>query len=435
MSSSVLVLGVNHKTAPISLLERLAINDERLPKALHELGSAEHVLEGVILSTCNRIEVYAVASKFHGGAQDVRNFLAEFCHVAPEDFVDSLYTYHDDGAIKHLFRVAAGVDSMVVGESEILGQVRRSFQTATDEGMVQRILGAAFRQALRVGKRARSETEIGRNPVSVSSAAVDLARRAFEDGRLEGKRVTIVGAGKMGRLAARALAGAGASDLTVVNRTAERGDELADLFGAASRPFSELQSAISASDIVISSTTSPEAVLDRATVAAAMAARPGRQLFIVDIAVPRDVDPDAADVPGVVLRDIDDLGTVVQNNKGSRLEEVSSVEEIITRELEHFLAWERSTEFAPTAAELVSKVDETREVELARIKKHLDAMTPEQRAAVDHLSRRLVSKILHTPLSRVKGLSDSKQGHLYLAVLRELFELDSEPGETDESDR
>lgn len=432
MSSSILVAGVNHKTAPISLLERLAISDERLPKALHELGSAEHVLEGVILSTCNRIEVYALVSKFHAGTQDVRNFLAEFCHVAPEEFVDSLYTYHDEGAVKHLFRVAAGVDSMVVGESEILGQVRRSFQSAADEGMIQRVLGAAFRQALRVGKRARSETAIGRNPVSVSSAAVDLARRAFDDQSLDGKRIAIVGAGKMGRLAARALAQAGAAELTVVNRTAERADELAELFDADSKPFSELEAVIADSDIVISSTTSPEAVLERSTVAAAMSGRSDRPLFIVDIAVPRDVDPATAEVPGVILRDIDDLGSVVQNNKGSRLEEVSSVEEIITRELEHFMSWERSTEFAPTAAELVAKADLLRDVEMERIKKHLEMMTPEQRDAVDHLSRRLVSKVLHTPLARVKGLSNSKQVHLYLAVLRELFELDSEPGAPDE---
>ncbi|MGI8408229.1 MAG: glutamyl-tRNA reductase, partial [Actinomycetota bacterium] len=278
-----------------------------------------------------------------------------------------------------------------------------------------------------------------RNPVSVSSAAVDLARRAFDGDSLKGRRITIVGAGKMGRLAARALARAGASELTVVNRTAERADELAELFSAQTRPFSELQDAIADADIVISSTTSPEAVLDKAMVAAAMEARPERQLFIVDIAVPRDVDPLTAEIPGVVLRDIDDLGSVVQNNKGSRLEEVSSVEQIIARELEHFMSWERSTELAPTAAELVAKVDLARDVEMERIRTHLEAMTPEQQAAVDQLARRLAAKILHTPLARVKDLANSKQGHLYLAVLRELFELDSEPGDpepgdTDESD-
>ena len=176
---SLVVVGLNHKTAPIELLEKLAISEEMLPKALTQLGNYEHVLEGAILSTCNRIEVYAVVSKFHGGAQDVRNFLAEFCHLAPEDFVDRLYTYHDEGAVRHLFRVAAGIDSMVIGESEILGQVKRAFQRATDEGTIGPVLSKLFRQAVRAGKRARTETAIGRNPVSVSSAAVDLARRAF----------------------------------------------------------------------------------------------------------------------------------------------------------------------------------------------------------------------------------------------------------------
>src|SRR5918912_1503395 len=219
---SILVVGLNHRTAPVGLLERLSISEEMLPKALHQLSTYDHVLEGVVLSTCNRVEVYAAVSRFHGGAQDLRNLLAEFCHVAPEDFADHLYTYHEDGAVAHLFRVVAGIDSMVVGESEILGQVRRAYQGAVDHGTVQRTLGRAFRQALHVGKRARTETAIARNAVSISSAAVDLARRAFSNRSLSNKRVIIVGAGKMGGLAMRALARAGARDVTIVNRTGER---------------------------------------------------------------------------------------------------------------------------------------------------------------------------------------------------------------------
>ncbi|MFP5299036.1 MAG: glutamyl-tRNA reductase [Actinomycetota bacterium] len=429
---SVVVVGLNHKTAPVSLLERLAINEERLPKALHQLATAEHVVEGAILSTCNRTEVYAVVSKYHAGAQDIRNFLAEFCHVEPEDFIDHLYTYHDDSAVRHLFRVAAGIDSMVVGESEILGQVRRSYLRADDEGLISRILGAAFRQALRVGKRARSETEIGRNPVSVSSAAVDLARRAFPATGLTGKRVAIVGAGKMGRLAARALADAGATELTVVNRTAERAENLAEIFDATAVPFELLEDTIADSDILICSTTAPETIVDASMLQRAMQPRgEDRPLFIVDIAVPRDVDPGAAEITGVVLRDIDDLKGVVEANLGSRMGEVTRVEELITTEVDRFLQWERSTEFAPTAASLVSKIDLLREVELQRIAAQLESMTPEQRDAVDHLTRRLVSKILHTPLAKSRDAASSKQGYLYLTVLRELFELDDERDEDD----
>ncbi|HEX2057705.1 MAG TPA: glutamyl-tRNA reductase [Actinomycetota bacterium] len=423
---SIVVVGLNHKTAPVDLLERLSVSEEHLAKALHQLATYEHVLEGAILSTCNRIEAYAVVSKFHGGAQDLRNFFAEFCHVAPEDFADHLYTYHDEGAMRHLFRVAAGIDSMVVGESEILGQVRRAYQRAADEGMIHRVLGAAFRQALRVGKRARTETSIGQNPVSVSSAAVELARRAWPEGTLEGKRVAIVGAGKMGRLAAQALSASGAGDVTVVNRTEERGRALAEMFGATSRPFEELGDVLSGSDIVICSTTSMQTVIDRPLVEEARRARE-TPLFIVDIAVPRDVDPAVGTLPGVVLRDIDDLRGVVEGNVGARLGEVGRVEDLIAEELDRFSQWQRSTEIAPTAAALVEKAEALRAAEMERIAPHLGTMTQAQRDAVDHLSRRMVAKLLHAPLRTARDLAGSKQGQLYLTALRELFELSDEP--------
>ena len=429
MSSSLVVVGLNHRTAPIALLEQLAVSEELLPKALHDLSAREDVVEAVVLSTCNRIEIYAAVSRFHAGAQDLRNFMAEFCHIAPEDFADQLYTYHDEGAVRHLFRVSAGIDSMVVGESEILGQVRRAYQRADEEGTVHRLLGAAFRQALRVGKRARNETEIGRNPVSVSSAAVELARRAFADKTLHGKKVLIVGAGKMGTLAAKALAKAGAGEITVVNRTEERAVDLAELFEAKSLPFEELEIGVADSDILICSTTAPESLLDRPAIERAMTGRADRPLFIVDIAVPRDVDPAAGEVAGVVLRDIDDLGTVVENNRGSRLVEVSEVEEIVVSEVQHFLDWERSTEFGPTAAALIEKADEIRRAEIERMQPQLREMTPEQIEAVEHLSRRMVAKIFHTPLARAKKTANTKQGSLYLDALRELFELGDEPEE------
>jgi glutamyl-tRNA reductase len=427
---SVVVVGLNHRTAPVGLLERLTIADERLPKALHHLSTFDHVLEAVVLSTCNRVEVYAAVSKFHAGTQDLRNFLSEFCHVAPEDFADHLYSYHDEAAIRHLFRVAAGIDSMVLGESEILGQVRRAFQSATDEAMVQRVLGAAFRKALRVGKRVRTETYIGHNPVSISSAAVELARKAWPGETLAGKRVSIVGAGKMGRLAAQALRSAGARDVTVVNRSEERGQGLAELFDATARPWSELADALASSDIVICSTTAPVPVLDKALIESVMAVRgTASPLFVVDIAVPRDVDPAAKDVPGVVLRDIDDLRGVVETNLGSRLDEVGHVEEIVTGELEKLMEWERATEIAPTIAALVARGDDIRITETERVRRQLGALSDEQRRAVELLTHRIVAKLLHPPLEKAKDLASSKQGHLYLTALRELFELDDEPDE------
>jgi glutamyl-tRNA reductase len=422
----IVVAGLNHRTAPVSLLERLAIADEDLPKALHQLSNFEHTLEAAVLSTCNRVEVYANVTKFHGGIQDLRNFLAEFRHVAPEDFTDDLYTYHDEAAVSHLFRVAAGIDSMVVGESEILGQVRRAYQVAQGEGSVSRVLGRAFRQALHVGKRARSETAIGRNPVSVSSAAVDLARRAFPGESLSGKRVAIVGAGKMGRLAVHALRRAGVADLTVVNRTEERAKDLARAYGVTPLPFDRLEETLAAVDIALFSTTSPSTIVDRDLMESALGRRQRRPLFIVDIAVPRDVDPIVGELPGLLLRDIDDLRGVVEFSIGSRLGEVAKVEEIVSEEQERFAQWERATEVAPTIADLVERSEAIRTAELAHVEAALSSLEPEERAAVERLTKRISSKLMHDPLSRTKELASSKQGHVYLAALRELFGLDDE---------
>jgi glutamyl-tRNA reductase len=422
---SVVVVGLNHNSAPVDLLEQLAIPEDELPKALHQLLTYEHILEGAVLSTCNRIEVYAVVSKFHGGAQDLRNFLAEFRHVAPEDFSDRLYTYHDDAAIRHLFRVSAGIDSMVVGESEILGQVRRAFAAATEEGAVQRVLGNAFRRALRAGKRARTETGIGRNPVSISSAAVDLARKAFEGSTLAGKKVAIVGAGKMGKLAAQALSSAGASDVTVVNRSQERAQDLAAAFAAVPLPIEELPGVLVRSDIVITSTTAPETIVDKDMIERVVAERPtGSTLFIVDIAVPRDVEASVRDIPGVVLRDIDDLRGVVDAGIGNRLSEVSEVEQIIGDEVTSFIDWQKSSEIAPTIAELVAWAESIRQKEMERLA--TSGLSPTQLEAAERSTKRIVAKLLHPALEKAKELASSKQGHAYLTALRELFELDHE---------
>ena len=420
---SAIVVGLNHRTAPVSVLEQVSISEESLPKALHQLGTYEHVLEGAILSTCNRTEIYAVSPKFHAGVQDLRNFLEEFCHIAPEDVSDHLYTFHEDGAVGHLFRVASGIDSMVLGESEILGQVRRAYQVAQTEGLVTRVLGAAFRHALRVGKRARTETAIGRNPVSISSAAVDLARRAFDGADLEGRSIAVVGAGKMGSLAAKALARSGASQITVVNRTEEKAQTLADELGIEAKAWDELQGAISEADIVISSTTSAATVIDRAVVEAAIKDRTS-PLFIVDIAVPRDVESSVGELPNVILRDIDDLRGVVEANVGSRLGEISKVEAIILQELERFVEWERSTEVGPTVASLLRVAEDLKRDELARLETRSKSLTPEQKREVEQAMARLISKLLHVPISRAKELASSKQGYLYLTALRELFHLD-----------
>lgn len=421
----IVVVGLNHKTAPLGLLERLSISDERLVKALHQLLGYEHVAEGAVLSTCNRIEVYASATRFHGGAQDLRNFLAEFCHVAPEDFTDHIYTYHDEAAVRHLFRVASGIDSMIVGESEILGQVRRAYQVAFDEGGLRRVLGTAFSRALHVGKRSRTETAIGRNPISISSAAVELARRAFSEKSLAGKHVVIVGAGKMGRLAAQALATAGADRVTIVNRTEERATELAGRFpSATARAFEELVPALVEADIAICSTTAPESVIDVATMKRVVAERHrGRSLLIVDIGVPRDVEHEVGDLPGIELRDIEDLSGVVESNLGSRVAEITKVEDVITNELDRFTRWERAGEIGPTIAALIERAEAIRKAEVERAIGGR-RLSEAERATIDRATKKIVGALLHQPLERARELAASKQGRRHLDALRELFELD-----------
>ncbi|MDP9235018.1 MAG: glutamyl-tRNA reductase [Actinomycetota bacterium] len=430
-SDCLVVVGLNHKTAPVDLLERLAISDEMLPKALHQLTTYEHILEGAILSTCNRLEVYAVATKFHGAAQDLRNFIAEFCHAAPEEFADHLYTYHDDAALRQLFRVAAGVDSLIVGESEILGQVRRALQTASDEGVARRVIGAAFTRALRVGKRVRTETAIGRNPASISSAAVELAKTAFPSRSLRDKTVAIVGAGKMGRLAARALADAGVDDVSVTNRTEERAKALADLVGGEPRGLEDLERTVATSDILICSTTAPTMVIDRPLVESALRVRTTNDpLIIVDISVPRDVDPSVGELPGVTLWDIDALRAVVRSTVEGRSVEVDKAEAVIDAESAGFLDWQRAASIGPAVAALLEQANVIRKSELDRAS-GLKDLTADQHEAVDRVTRRIVAKLLHTPVSRSKELADSNQGQQYLDALRVLFDLDDEDASTD----
>jgi glutamyl-tRNA reductase len=424
---SIVVVGLNHKTAPVGLLERLAIPPDALVKSLHQLAGYDHVLEGIVLSTCNRVEAYANVTKFHGGIQDLRNFLSETRHVAPEEFSDHIYTYHDEAAVAHLCRVAAGLDSMVVGESEILGQVRGALQAASDEGLVQRTLRRAFSQALRVGKRVRTETSIGRHPVSVSSAAVELARRVWPTGSLAGKRVLIVGAGKMGGLAMRALVKAGAGETTIVNRSEERAQGLAAAYGAASKPFEQLADELARSDIVICSTTAPGVVLDvHAVQRAARRRTPSDPLVIVDIAMPRDVDPSVAGIPNVVLRDIDDLSEVVEGRMSGRLAEVSKVEAIVAEEVARFAQWEAAIELGPTVARLVERSEAVRRSEIDRVEVQLAELPRHQRELVEQLTRRLIGKLLHAPLSRSRELANSTRGLLYREALHELFELDDD---------
>ena len=336
---SLVVVGLNHRNAPVDLLERMAVPARALPKALHTLTAREHLAEAVLVSTCNRTEVYARTTLFHPGIDDVRHFLADTAGLDPDALADLLYTFHDDAAVAHLFAVAAGLDSMIIGEHEILGQVREAWRIAEHEGTTGPLLSRTFRQAIEVGKRARTETEIGRHAVSVSSAAVTLAAERL--GSLEGRRVLVLGAGEMGESMAIALAGAGVGEIVVANRTPSRGRALAERVGGRAVGLDEVPDVLVTTDVLLSSTGAEDVLIERADIELVMQRRDGRALLVVDVAVPRDVDPGVAQVFGVTLLDIDALRALGEQSLQQRRAEIGRVREILTAELERYRA-ERS---------------------------------------------------------------------------------------------
>jgi glutamyl-tRNA reductase len=407
------LVGISHRTAPVAVRERFAFGAEELAAALPRFGGP-----AALLSTCNRTEVY-LAVHHPITAASVIALLGELRGgvEAPDG---AFYHLSDLDAARHLFRVAAGVESMVLGESEILGQVRSAFSAATSAHTHNAVLSELFHGAIRVGRRARSETEIGRHAVSVSSTAVALARRTLGD--LSSKTVLVVSAGEAGKLAARSLAEHGASRLLVTSRTEGRARDLAEQLGGEPVAFARLVPAMAEADIVISSSAAPDFLIGRNEVGEAVARRNGRPLLLIDIAVPRDVDPAVRDFPQVHLYDIDDLQTLVEHGRNAREREVAKVESIIEEALARFAKWLRARGVVPTVAALRERAEAVRRGELERTLRRLQEATPEQRASVEAMARALVKKLLHDPIGRLKG----EDGERYVAAARELFGLDSD---------
>ncbi len=423
---SVIVVGLNHRSAPVELRERVAVPSSSLVKALHDLSSREHLAEVVLLSTCNRTEIYARSTKFHSAVSDVLDFLSEQGGAAPEDFSEHLYTYYDDSAVSHLFGVAAGLDSMILGEGEILGQVRDAWKRAESEGASGSALARVFRQAIEVGKRARTETAIGRSALSVSSAAVALAERTMFS--LRGRSVLILGAGEVAEGLGRALVAAGAGDVTVANRTHARAVRLAKDIGGRAVALGELPEVLTTVDVLLTATDSTEVHIERSDVEAVMERRGGVPLLVVDVAVPRDVDPGAADVPGVTLHDVDDLHQRTEAALDERRREVGTVREIINEELERFQTDRAAREVAPVVVGLREWAESVRQGELDRFRAKLDGVDPETRNIVDALTQGIVNKLLHEPTVRLKEAAGTARGELYSDALSSLFDLRDEPG-------
>ena len=423
----VFVLGLSYRSAPLDLLERLAVDPERRPKALRLLVDQEHVTEGVILSTCNRLEVYAAVRRYHGGMADVRRFLADLHHVDQAEFADLAYTYHEERAVQHLFAVASGIDSMVLGEAEILGQVREAFQAAQAERTTGPVLSALFTQAIRVGRRARAETGISRTLDSTVSVGLDLATRHL--GSLAGRRVLLVGAGRTGGLAARALRRAGAGELVVANRTTSRAEALVAKVGGRPVPLEAIGEELAAADLLVAATAAATPTVSAATVARALQRRGRRQpLVVLDLGVPRDVEPAVRELDGVVLADLDALRAVLETGESRAREEVARVRQIIAEETRAFMSGQRSARLAPTIRALRARAERLRQQELARVAPKLAGLDERERAAVEALTRGLVNKLLHEPTVRGKELAARPDGDLYAALLRDLFGLEGDGG-------
>ena len=392
-----------------------------LPKALHDLALAEHLSEAVLLSTCNRIEVYAYAERFHGGYADIRELLARHSGLPPETVADELYSHHDADAVQHLFSVAAGLDSVVVGEHEILGQVRDAWQAARDEGTVGAVLEPLFRRAVVAGKKVRATTGISHGIASLSHAAVALAKERL--GTLAGRRVLVIGAGDVATGTLKSLANAGATDIAVANRTPERAEAAAASCGGRVVALDKVEPALVAADVVITTTGATDIVLEHSDIDEVMTRRGGAELLIVDVAVPRDVDPAVRGLPGVTLLDMDDLGDFVRQGRAGREQEIDSVRAIVDNEVEHYLIEASAREVAPLIAALRGRAHQVTTAELDRHASRLAGLSAAQRVAVESLLRGVVNKLLHEPTVRLKDAAGHARGDRLAEALRDLFDL------------
>ncbi len=415
------LIGVNHKTAPVEVREQLAISESRLPEACKKLAEHADVAEGMIVSTCNRVEFLA---NMRNGSGDLREFLRDYFAVDLKQFESHLYEYREDEVVRHVFRVAASLDSMIVGEPQILGQIKEAYATARAVGAVRMQLDQLLTRAFAVAKRVRTETAVGSSSVSVASVAVELAEKIF--GNLKGKSVYLVGAGKMSELAARHLLAHGAEAIFVANRTYDRAIGLAHKFKGQAIEFSRLYDTCERADIVITSTGSPHFIFKREHGEKFLARRRNRPMFFIDIAVPRDVDPEMNRLDGIFVYDIDDLQQAVATHVADRNKEAEKAEAIVDDEVEKFQARLQTLDVVPTIVSLHDHLETIRQAEIDRVRGRLGTMSPEQELAVEALTRGIINKIMHTPISTLKTAARDQESTTVVELVRRLFNLEDE---------
>ena len=412
------LIGVNHRSAPVEVRERFAVPEKKLPEALQSLVRYPGVEEGLIISTCNRVEVLA---GLKNGSADLRGFLRDYFQIDPSEFDQHLYEYRENDAVQHLFRVACSLDSMVVGEPQILGQLKEAYAIARAVGAVQSNLDALLTRSFAIAKKIRTETAIASSAVSVASVAVELAKKIFGD--LKGKNVYLVGAGKMSELAARHLLANGAGSIFVANRTYDRALSLAAKFNGRALRFDELYDTADQADIIITSTGAPVAIFRKEHGERFMARRRNRPMFFIDIAVPRDVDAAMNDVDGVFVYDIDDLQQVVASHLSDRKKEASKAEDIVKVEVERFAQRMQTLDVVPTILSLQEYLEDIRQAEIDRYRSRLGQISSEQEAAIDAMTHAMINKIMHTPIVALKTAAKDPESTTVIDVIRKLFNL------------
>ncbi len=422
--SELLALGVSHKTAPLELRERLSLTEGRAVGALHELTAADGIHEAAAISTCNRTELYLVVSDPVAAESTALGVLTRQAEIRPTELLSHLYSLRSGAAARQLFRVTAGLDSMIVGEAEIQGQVKRAYELALVEGGTGPILNRLFRGALAAGGRVRQETAIGEKGLSIPSVAVELARRTLGD--LAERRVLVIGAGETAELVARALVARGVATVFVANRHYDRAIGLAQRYGGTAVRFDELPEQLGPADIVVSATNSPHHIVGSDELRHVVKSRNGRPLVLVDIAVPRDIDPACREIPGVSLHDIDDVQQIVERNASGREAEARLAEPILAAELDRFERWLASLEVVPTIASLRGRADEVVRRVLAENDGRWETLSEADRERLEAMARTIASRLLHDPTLRMKRAAGSDDAYLYVSALRELFGLDAE---------
>src|SRR3954471_2478408 len=422
--TGLLVLGVSHRTAPLALREQLALTEGRAAGVLNALVSEEPISEAAALSTCNRTELYLIATDSVEAEAAGLGVLAREAGIRPTELLGPLYSLRASEAARHLYRVTAGLDSMIVGEAEIQGQVKRAYELAMVEGATGPILNRLFRGALTTGGRAREETGISQKGVSIPSVAVELARRALGD--LSEKRVLVVGAGETAELVAKALVARGVATVFVANRHYDRAIGLAQRFDGTAVRFDELPEQLTSADIVVSATNSPHHIVERDGLEQVMADRPDRPLLTIDLAVPGDMDPACREIAGVAVHDIDDVQQIVERNQGGREGEAARAERIVEAELDRFERWLASLEVVPTISALRDRGDEVVRRVLAENEGRWESLTAADRERLEAMAGAIASRLLHDPTVRIRRSAGSDDAYFYVSALRELFGLDVE---------